>query len=89
MHCSSPGCSGAEILKCTTGCKNARYCREACQLVIRQCPAPSTYRGDLSAVECLGKELGGTPLMAASHSKHTDIVKWSVKAGANPETLIG
>jgi hypothetical protein len=32
MHCSSPGCSGAGILKCT-GCKQARYCGEQCQLV--------------------------------------------------------
>jgi hypothetical protein len=30
-HCSSPECSGAGILKCT-GCKNARYCGEPCQL---------------------------------------------------------
>jgi hypothetical protein len=30
-HCSSPGCSGAGILKCT-GCKQARYCGAACQL---------------------------------------------------------
>jgi hypothetical protein len=30
-HCSSPGCSGAGIMKCT-GCKQARYCGEACQL---------------------------------------------------------
>jgi hypothetical protein len=30
-HCSSPGCKGAGLLKCT-GCKQARYCGEACQL---------------------------------------------------------
>jgi hypothetical protein len=30
-HCSSPGCSGAGVKKCT-GCKQARYCGEACQL---------------------------------------------------------
>jgi ankyrin repeat protein len=30
-HCSNPGCSGAGLLKCT-GCKQARYCGEACQL---------------------------------------------------------
>ena len=30
-HCSSPGCSGAGIMKCT-GCKQARYCGEPCQL---------------------------------------------------------
>jgi hypothetical protein len=30
-HCSSFGCSGAGVLKCT-GCKQARYCGEACQL---------------------------------------------------------
>jgi hypothetical protein len=30
-HCSSPGCSGAGVMKCT-GCKQARYCGEACQL---------------------------------------------------------
>jgi hypothetical protein len=30
-HCSSPDCSGAGLLKCT-GCKQARYCGEACQL---------------------------------------------------------
>jgi hypothetical protein len=30
-HCSSPGCSGAGIMKCT-GFKQARYCGEACQL---------------------------------------------------------
>jgi hypothetical protein len=30
-HCSSPVCSGAGLLKCT-GCKQARYCGEACQL---------------------------------------------------------
>jgi hypothetical protein len=29
-HCSSPGCSGAGVMKCT-GCKQARYCGEACQ----------------------------------------------------------
>jgi hypothetical protein len=31
-HCSSPGCSGAGVMKCT-GCKQARYCGEPCQLV--------------------------------------------------------
>ena len=31
MHCSNPGCSGAGIMKCT-GCKQVRYCGEACQL---------------------------------------------------------
>jgi hypothetical protein len=31
-HCSNVGCSGAGMMKCT-GCKQARYCREACQLV--------------------------------------------------------
>jgi ankyrin repeat protein len=30
-HCSNPGCSGAGIKKCT-GCKQARYCAQACQL---------------------------------------------------------
>jgi hypothetical protein len=30
-HCSHPGCSGAGLLKCT-GCRQARYCGEACQL---------------------------------------------------------
>jgi ankyrin repeat protein len=32
-HCSNPGCSGAGLknFKCT-GCKQVRYCREACQL---------------------------------------------------------
>jgi ankyrin repeat protein len=30
-HCSNVGCSGAGIMKCT-GCKQARYCGEACQL---------------------------------------------------------
>jgi hypothetical protein len=30
-HCSYSGCSGAGLLKCT-GCKQARYCGEACQL---------------------------------------------------------
>jgi hypothetical protein len=30
-HCSSPGCSGAGLMKCT-GCKQVRYCKEACQL---------------------------------------------------------
>jgi hypothetical protein len=30
-HCSSLGCSGAGVMKCT-GCKQARYCGEACQL---------------------------------------------------------
>jgi ankyrin repeat protein len=29
--CSNPQCSGAGIMKCT-GCRQARYCREACQL---------------------------------------------------------
>jgi hypothetical protein len=31
MHCSNASCSGAGIMKCT-GCKQARYCAEACQL---------------------------------------------------------
>jgi ankyrin repeat protein len=30
-HCSNVGCIGAGILKCT-GCKQARYCGEPCQL---------------------------------------------------------
>jgi hypothetical protein len=30
-HCSSPGCSGAGVMKCT-GCKQAWYCGETCQL---------------------------------------------------------
>jgi hypothetical protein len=30
-HCTRQGCSGAGIKKCT-GCKQARYCGEACQL---------------------------------------------------------
>jgi ankyrin repeat protein len=30
-HCSNVGCTGAGIMKCT-GCKQARYCGEACQL---------------------------------------------------------
>jgi hypothetical protein len=30
-HCSNSGCSGAGVMKCT-GCKQARYCRETCQL---------------------------------------------------------
>jgi ankyrin repeat protein len=30
-HCSSIGCSGAGVMKCT-GCKQARYCEAACQL---------------------------------------------------------
>jgi hypothetical protein len=30
-HCSNTGCSGAGIMKCT-GCKQARYCGEQCQL---------------------------------------------------------
>jgi ankyrin repeat protein len=30
-HCSNLGCSGAGIMKCT-GCKQARYCCESCQL---------------------------------------------------------
>jgi hypothetical protein len=30
-HCSNVGCSGAGIKKCT-GCKQARYCGEPCQL---------------------------------------------------------
>jgi ankyrin repeat protein len=30
-HCSNTGCSGAGIMKCT-GCKQARYCQEQCQL---------------------------------------------------------
>jgi hypothetical protein len=31
MHCSSPGCSGAGVMKCT-GCKQTRYCGVTCQL---------------------------------------------------------
>jgi hypothetical protein len=31
QHCSNPGCSGAGLKKCT-GCKQARYCKQACQL---------------------------------------------------------
>jgi ankyrin repeat protein len=31
MHCTNPGCSGAGIKKCT-GCKQARYCGQPCQL---------------------------------------------------------
>jgi ankyrin repeat protein len=31
MHCSNPGCSGAGLKKCT-GCKQARYCGQQCQL---------------------------------------------------------
>jgi hypothetical protein len=52
--------------------------------------------GNMSVAQCLVKELGadirqthkrgGTPLMAASYHKHTDIVKWLIKAGANPKT---
>jgi hypothetical protein len=30
-HCSSPGCSGAGIMKCT-GSKQVRYCGKSCQL---------------------------------------------------------
>jgi hypothetical protein len=30
-HCSNIGCSGVGLMKCT-GCKQARYCGEACQL---------------------------------------------------------
>jgi ankyrin repeat protein len=30
-HCSNSGCGGAGIWKCT-GCKQARYCGQACQL---------------------------------------------------------
>jgi hypothetical protein len=30
-HCSHVDCSGAGVLKCT-GCRQARYCGEACQL---------------------------------------------------------
>jgi ankyrin repeat protein len=30
-HCSNPGCSGAGLKKCT-GCKQARYCGQSCQL---------------------------------------------------------
>jgi hypothetical protein len=30
-HCSNTGCSGAGIMNCT-GCKQARYCGEQCQL---------------------------------------------------------
>jgi ankyrin repeat protein len=30
-HCSKPGCGGAGIKKCT-GCKQVRYCGQACQL---------------------------------------------------------
>jgi ankyrin repeat protein len=30
-HCSSPGCSGSGLKKCT-GCKQVRYCGQACQL---------------------------------------------------------
>jgi hypothetical protein len=30
-HCSHPGCSGAGLVKCT-GCRQARYYGEACQL---------------------------------------------------------
>jgi hypothetical protein len=30
-HCSNPGCSGAGLKKCT-GCKQARYCGQECQL---------------------------------------------------------
>jgi ankyrin repeat protein len=30
-HCSNPGCSGAGLKKCT-GCKQARYCGQTCQL---------------------------------------------------------
>jgi ankyrin repeat protein len=30
-HCSYPGCSGAGLKKCT-GCKQVRYCGQACQL---------------------------------------------------------
>jgi ankyrin repeat protein len=31
MQCSNPGCSGAGLKKCT-GCKQARYCGQQCQL---------------------------------------------------------
>jgi hypothetical protein len=31
-HCSDAGCSGAGVMKCT-GCKQARYCGEVCQLL--------------------------------------------------------
>ena len=31
-YCSSLGCSGAGLKKCT-GCKQARYCGEQCQLL--------------------------------------------------------
>ena len=34
-HCAAPGCSGAGILKCT-GCKQARYCGEPCELAHRK-----------------------------------------------------
>jgi hypothetical protein len=30
-HCSNPGCGGAGVKKCT-GCKQARYCGQQCQL---------------------------------------------------------
>jgi hypothetical protein len=39
-HCSNVGCSGAGIMKCT-GCKQARYCLETCQLA--HCKA---HKGD-------------------------------------------
>jgi hypothetical protein len=55
--------------------------------------------GNLEMVRFFVKELGGdvnqankkgtTPLMSASLYKHTDVVTWLVKAGANPQASAG
>jgi ankyrin repeat protein len=55
-HCSNPWCSGAGLKKCT-GCKQARYCGQTCQLahweahkaVCMQASSRRRYRGSKGA----------------------------------------
>jgi ankyrin repeat protein len=57
----------------------------------------AAQKGHMSVVQCLVKELGAdinqaalngsTPLMLASTTKHTEIVVWLIKHGANAQAL--
>jgi hypothetical protein len=54
-HCSNTGCSGAGIMKCT-GCKQARYCKEECQLAHWQAHKADCKRWRTEAKSGKGKK---------------------------------
>jgi hypothetical protein len=87
IGCSNPGCGGAGLKKCT-GCKQARYCAQACQKAHRSVHKAECKLWvpvlDTAAASTVTRQ---TPVRDASTAKEWD--GWAVPKVVIPVLILG